>query len=73
MNLSMAACNVNGIKGKFDSLESMLQAAKAHIALITETKLPEKINKHQMIQMDRKNRKNRTGGGVGILVAQEIG
>ena len=41
-NLTIVTCNVNGIKGKINNLESMLQATKAHIALITETKLPEK-------------------------------
>ena len=51
----------------------MLQATKAHIALITETKLPEKQKKNiKGYKWIGKNRKNRTGGGVGILVAQDI-
>ena len=33
------------MKGKINSLESMLQATKAHVTLITETKLPEKKQK----------------------------
>ena len=73
-NLTIVTCNVNGIKGKINSLESMLQATKAHIALITDTKLPEKqkINIKGYKWKRKKTEKNRTGGGVGILVAHEI-
>ena len=41
-NLKIAAINVNGMKGKIRSLESLLEAEKIQIALITETKLKEK-------------------------------
>ena len=45
-HIVVALVNVNGIKGKIKSLESMLQAEKVGIALITETKLAQnsKVN-----------------------------
>ena len=55
------------------SLESLLEAEKIQIALITETKLREKqkinIKGYKWIG---KNRKQKDGGGVGILIAKNI-
>ena len=61
------------MKGKIRSLESLLEAEKIQIALITETKLKEKqkinIKGYKWIG---KNRKNKDGGGVGILTTQHL-
>ena len=72
-NLTIAVVNVNGIKGKIRSLESMLQTEKVTIALITETKLTGKqgINIRGYTWIG-KNRNNKTGGGVGILVSNQV-
>ena len=64
--------NVRGIKSKVKSIESLLKATKASIALISETKL----DKNQQINIKGykwigKNR-NRNGGGVGILIKNTI-
>ena len=72
-NLTIAVININGAKGKMKSLESLLEAEKIQIALITETKLREKqkinIKGYKWIG---KNRKQKDGGGVGILIAKNI-
>ena len=72
-NLTIAAINANGMKGKIRSLESLLEAEKIQIALITETKLKEKqkinIKGYKWIG---KNRKNKDGGGVGILITKDL-
>ena len=72
-NLTIAAINPNGIKGKLDSIESLLTAVNIHIALISETKL----TKNQKINIKGykwigKSRKHKEGGGVGILLSNEI-
>ena len=72
-NLTIAAINPNGIKGRLDSIESLLTAVNIHIALISETKL----TKNQKINIKGykwigKSRKHKEGGGVGILLSNEI-
>ena len=70
-NLTIVTSNINGLKGKIKSLESLLESEKIHIALITETKLKEKqkvnIKGYKWIG---KNRKEKEGGGVGILIVK---
>ena len=72
-NLTIAVININGVKGKIKSLESLLEAEKIQVALITETKLKEKqkinIKGYKWIG---KNRKQKDGGGVGILITKNI-
>ena len=69
----MANINTNGIKGKTKSLQTLLYAENIDIALISESKLTNKetanIKGYKWIG---KNRKNRTGGGVGILISNKI-
>ena len=43
-NLTVAAINTSGIKGKMNSIKSLLTAAKIQIAVISETKIAKKIN-----------------------------
>ena len=70
-NLTIVTCNANGIKGKINSLESMLQATKAHIALITETKLPEKqkinIKGYKWIEKKQNRRRRRHPCSTGYI------
>ena len=71
--LTITTINVRGIKGKIKSLESLLQAEKIDIALITETKMRKgdqiSIKGYRWIEKQRTGNK---GGGVGILVSEKI-
>ena len=71
--LTITTISVRGIKGKIKSLESLLQAEKIDIALITETKMKKgdqiSIKGYRWIEKQRTNNK---GGGVGILVSETI-
>ena len=70
--LNIAAININGIKGKIKSLESLLASEKIDIALITETKLKGADNINiKGYKCTTKNRKS-DGGGVCILVSNRI-
>ena len=70
--LNIAAINVNGIKGKIKSLESLPASEKIDIALITETKLKGTDNINiKGYKCTAKNRKS-DGGGVCILVCNRI-
>ena len=71
--LTLAAININGIKWKIRSLENLLQSEKIGIALITETKLPgkDKIN-IKGYKWIGKNREDKNGGGVGLLISDEL-
>ena len=71
--ITVVAINVRGLKGKIKSLQSLLQAEKVDIALITETKM--KTGDQISIKRYRwvgKNRTNNNGGGVGILISERI-
>ena len=71
--LTIAAINVNGMKGKIRSLESLLEAEKIQIALITETELKEKQKRNiKGYKWKGKNRINKDGGGVGILITKDL-
>ena len=62
--LTIVTVNVRGIKSKIMSMESLLTATKADVALITETKLEKKpTNQHQRIQMDSKKQKQKRRWG----------
>ena len=70
--LTVAAVNIRGVKGKIRSLESLLDAYKIDIVLISETML--KNNEQLNIKGYKwvgKNRRNRNGGGVGILISSK--
>ena len=71
--LTITTINVRGIKGKIKSLESLLQAEKIDIALITETKMKKgdqiSIKGYRWIEKQRTDNK---GVGVGILVLETI-
>ena len=71
--LTITTINVRGIKGKIKSLESLLQAEKIDIALITETKMKKgdqiSIKGYRWIEKQRTDNK---GGGLGILVSETI-
>ena len=71
--LTITTINVRRIKGKIKSLESLLQAEKIDIALITETKMRKgdqiSIKGYRWIEKQRTDNK---GGGVGILVSEKI-
>ena len=71
--ITVVAINVRGLKGKIKSLQSLLQAEKVDIALITETKM--KTGDQISIKGYRwvgKNRTNNNGGGVGIPISERI-
>ncbi len=72
-DITIAAINVRGAKGKIKSLESLLTTEKIHIALITETLFKEKegynIKGYKWIGNNRSNKK---GGGIGILISSQI-
>ncbi len=71
--LAIAVINVRGIKGKIKSLETALATEKIKIAVITETHLQgDEKPRITGYRWTGKNRKNQSGGGVGILVAQDI-
>ena len=70
--ITIITVNVRGIKSKVISIESLLKATKASIALISETRL----DKNQQINIKGYNwigkNRNRNGGGVGILIKNTI-
>ncbi len=71
--VTIAVLNVRGLKGKTRSLETILEAGKIKIAAISETHL--KNNETPNIKgykWAERNRRNREGGGVGILIANDI-
>ena len=72
-NLTIIAVNIRGAKGKIKSLESMMNTEKEDIALLSETNLKGKetinIKGYRWIG---KNRQTRAGGGVGILIKENI-
>ena len=70
--LTIAAININGIKGSIPSLENLLQSEKIGIALITETKLQgkDKIN-IKGYKWIGKNRGDKNGGGA-ILISDKF-
>ncbi len=72
-DLKIATINIRGAKGKVRSLESLLTAEKINVALITEKMVQNKegynIKRYKWIA---KNRKTRSGRGVGILVSNAI-
>ncbi len=65
--------NIRGIKGKRSSLIEQLDSEKPHIFLLTETLLPTNtgihINGYNFFGRARQSGK---GGGVGILVRDDI-
>ena len=64
--------NANGISGKYKSLKEVLETYDAHIATIVETKLdtiPPLIEGYKWIT---RNRTNRPGGGVAVIVREDI-
>ena len=72
-NLTIASINTNGIKGKIRSIQTLPEAEKVDIALITESKLNNKESANiKGYKWIGKNRKDRSGGGVGILIANKI-
>ena len=65
--------NVRGIKGKVRSTESLLEAAKIDIALITATKLPKSENiSIKGYRWIAKPRQKSKGGGIGILIKENL-
>ena len=65
--------NVRGIKGKVRSIESLLEAAKIDIAIITETKLPKSENiSIKGYRWIAKPRQKSKGGGIGILIKENL-
>ncbi len=72
-NLQLAVINIRGAKGKMKSLEAILKTEKTTIAAICETHLKnnETVNISGYKWIGR-NRKNKQGGGVGILIANQI-
>ena len=65
--------NVRGIKGKVRSIESLLEAAKIDIALITETKLPKSENiSIKGYRWIAKPRQKSKGGRIGILIKENL-
>ena len=68
--INIIYCNINGIRGKMDSLQEVITTEKADIILLTETKgIPPKI---AGVTWFHKQRKNGKGGGVAIGIKNGI-
>ncbi len=72
-NMQMAVINIRGMKGKVKSLESLLTSEKIGIAIISETHLQNKETAHvKGYTWTGKNRTKTQGGGVGILIRNDL-
>ena len=70
--LNILYTNPDGITGKVTSLISAAQAANAQIIGLAETKLGKTYPSIPGYEWINKPRKNRTGGGVALLIRQDI-
>ena len=71
--INLATVNVRGVKGKTKSLESLLAAGSIHVAAISDTHLQNKETINiKGYSWTGNNRRNKTGGGVGILLRNDI-
>ena len=69
-NINIIYCNINGVRGKIESLQEVITMEKADIILLTETKgAPPKIAGMTWFHRQRKNGK---GGGVAIGMNNNI-
>ncbi len=69
--LKILHANINGIGDKINSIQSSAELYTVHIIAITETKqIPPKIQGYG--KWIEKQKRNHTGGGVVILVMQDI-
>ena len=64
--------NANGIMSKLQSLEDNLQSEKPDIYCITETKLQGNPPNIQGYSWETKNRSNKNGGGIAILINNQL-
>lgn len=64
--------NPNGITGKIQSLESIAQITKPHIITLAETKLKQNTPQLNNYTWITRNRTQREGGGVAILIRNDI-
>lgn len=71
--MKIAAWNADGIKNKKQELELFLKEKEIDVALLNETHLSGKDSlKFQHFYCFRKDRENRQGGGVAILIRKNI-
>ena len=70
-HIKILYANANGITGKTTSLKSILKETQSDIAVIVETKTKKPPNIDGYIWY-HKHRPTKTGGGVGILVKQQL-
>ena len=71
LHIKILYANANGITGKTTSLKSILKETESDIAIIVETKTKKPPNIDGYIWY-HKPRPTKTGGGVGILVKQQL-
>ena len=71
-NINILYTNPDGITGKITSLISAAQASNAHIIGLAETKLGKTHPAISGYQWVNKPRINRTGGGVALLIRDDI-
>ena len=71
LHIKILYANANGITGKTTSLKSILKETQSDIAVIVETKTKKPPNIDGYIWY-HKPRPTRTGGGVGILIKQQL-
>ena len=71
-NINLLYVNPDGITGKITSLISTAQATNAHIIGLAETKLGKTHPIVQGYEWINKPRKGRTGGGVAMLIREDI-
>ena len=71
-SINLLYANPDGITGKVTSLISAAQATNAHIIGLAETKLSKTHPLIQGYEWINKPRKNRAGGGVALLIRQDI-
>ena len=71
-NINLLYANPDGITGKITSLISAAQATNAHIIGLAETKVGKTHPIIQGYEWINKPRKNRSGGGVALLIREDI-
>lgn len=72
MNFNIIILNCNGLYSKLTEIKEMLNDKKADIICLTETWLAKKEPKFIGYQSLWKHRKDRLGGGIGILVKDNL-
>ncbi len=70
--LKIIYSNANGVNSKIESIKNNLQTYECDIYCITETKLKSEPPPIEGYKWETKNRSNRQGGGVAILIKSSL-